>query len=130
MRNIPGPDATPRKSWFVLPSLSGPALGVLLSACFVAGASAQTPPPGSPGVPPEVMEPPSENPTPPADPSTDGAEPTKPLTEKLREGEGVIEPPRGIDPEIKQPVPEDFKSKTPVIPPPGDSDGAPDIEPK
>lgn len=82
---------------------------------------AQVPPKGQPGVPPEVMEPPSENPAPPADPGDPATDPKEPLTERLKEGDGVLEPPKSVDPGIKKPVPEDFDSKTPVIKPPADA---------
>jgi hypothetical protein len=103
------------------------AIGVLLvpTAMF-----AQTPPKPAQPAPPEVMEPPGENPAPPSDPSTGGAEPTKPLTKELREGEGVLEPPRGVDPKIEKKPPEDFEGKTPVIPPPGEPGGREDLQPK
>ena len=89
------------------------------------GASAQIQPPGQPGAPPPAMEPPSENPVPPADPGLQGETPREPLSEKLKRGEGVLEPPRGVDPGITQPVPDEFESKTPVIPPPDAADGVP-----
>lgn len=83
---------------------------------------AQTPPKGQPGGPPQVMEPPSENPIPPSNPG--GADANQPLSERLKEGEGVLEPPRSVDPGIKKPVPGDFESKTPVIKPPQDGKDA------
>lgn len=94
------------------------AIGVALAPGAVL---AQTPPPGQPGAPPEAMEPPSENPVPPADPNMEDKEPREPLSEQLKRGDGVLEPPRSVDPGITQPVPEDFESKTPVIPPPGEA---------
>lgn len=105
------------------------AIGAVLSPTF---AAAQTPPPGQPGAPPEAMEPPSENPVPPADPNMEETEPREPLSEQLKRGDGVLEPPRSVDPGITQPVPEDFESKTPVIPPPGEGEaGEPrDLNPK
>ncbi|HRN84108.1 MAG TPA: hypothetical protein PK857_04745 [Hyphomicrobium sp.] len=94
------------------------------------GGEAQPQPPGQPGAPPPAMEPPSESTVPPADPGLQGETPREPLSETLKRGEGVLEPPRSIDPGITQPVPEEFESKTPVIPPPADADGAPrDAEP-
>ncbi len=100
-------------------------------ACFVPTlAFAQTPPAQQAPAPPEVMEPPSESPAPTPDPSTGDAKPKEPLSKKLDEGEGVLEPPRGIDPKIEKKVPDDFQSKTPVIPPPGEAGGAPDVQPK
>ncbi len=104
------------------------ALGALIGASLIA--TAQTPPDGKPSVPPEVMEPPGESASPPADPSTGGANPEDPLSKKLDAGEGVLEPPRGIDPEIRKPIPDGFEGKTPVIPPPGSPGGDPDVQPK
>jgi len=94
------------------------------------GAVAQTPPQGAPPGPPEVMEPPTENPAPTPDPSTGGAQPKEPLSKELKEGEGVLEPPRGVDPEIQKPAPHDFQGKTSVIPPPGEPGGRQDVQPK
>jgi hypothetical protein len=105
----------------------GAALGALLAPSM---ALAQMPPKPAKPAPPEVMEPPGENTTPPSDPSTGGAEPTKPLTKELHEGEGVIEPPRGVDPKIEKKPPEDFEGRTPVIPPPGEPGGQQDVQPK
>ena len=79
--------------------------------------------------PPEVMEPPTESTTPPPDPSTD-AKPEEPLSEKLDKGKGVLEPPHGIDPEIKKSAPENFQSTMPVLPPPGEPGGNQQIQPK
>lgn len=91
---------------------------------------AQTAPEPSPSAPPEVMEPPSESPAPTPDPSTGGPKPEEPLTKKLDEGEGVLEPPREIDPGIEKKVPENFEGNTPVIPPPGEPGGQSDVQPK
>lgn len=103
------------------------AAGIVLAST---GADAQLQSPGQPGAPPPAMEPPSESTVPPADPGLQGENPREPLSEKLKRGEGVLEPPRSIDPGITQPVPEEFESKTPVIPPPRDAEGAPqDAEP-
>lgn len=98
----------------VSPAVAALALATLLQSAAIA----QTPPPGQPGAPPEMMDPPAESQSPPTDPSTEGGEPQEPLSEELKRKEGVLEPPRGIDPKIQQPVPDDFDSKTPVIPPP------------
>lgn len=106
-------------------------LAVLLSAGVALSpmpSLAQTPPKGQPGAPPEAMEPPSENPVPPADPGDGKTDPKQPLTEQLKEGDGVLEPPRSIDPGIKQPVPDDFESKTPVIRPPEEGKDADEPE--
>lgn len=75
------------------------------------------------------MEPPSESPAPPSDPSTGGDKPKEPLSKELKEGEGVLEPPRGIDPKIQKPIPDDFKGKMPVIPPPSESEETPAPQP-
>lgn len=92
--------------------------GLSVVVLFWSGPSlAQNPPTGQPGAPPEAMEPPSENPAPPADPSDENVDPNQPLSDQLKQGDGVLEPPRTVDPGIKQPVPDDFKSKTPVITP-------------
>lgn len=105
--------------------------GSALSALVLSfGALAQTPPEQTPSAPPEVMEPPGENPAPTPDPSTGDSKPKEPLSKELKEGEGVLEPPRGIDPEIQKKVPEDFEGKTPVIPPPGEPGGQQDVQPK
>lgn len=104
-------------------------MGALLLP-FTVSASAQVPPAPKQPAPPEVMEPPSESPAPPSDPSTGGEKPKEPLTKDLHEGEGVLEPPRGIDPEIEKPPPEDFQGKTPIIPPPGEPGGSQDVQPK
>lgn len=99
--------------------VAGVLRGLAVIVLFWGGPSlAQNPPTGQPGAPPEAMEPPSENPAPPADPSDENVDPNQPLTDQLKQGDGVLEPPRAVDPGIKQPVPEDFKSKTPVIKPP------------
>jgi len=108
----------------------GPGSAMIGALLLPLAVSAQVPPaPKSPG-PPEVVEPPSESPAPPSDPSTGGAQPKEPLTKELHEGEGVLEPPRGIDPEIEKPPPENFEGRTPVIPPPGEPGSQQDMQPK
>lgn len=95
----------------------------------VAGVSQPAPDPKRPA-PPEVMQPPTEHPAPTPDQSTGGDRPAEPLSKELRKGEGVLEPPRGANPDIVQPPPEDFRSRTPVIPPPGEPGGDPSVQPK
>jgi len=51
------------------------------------------------------------------------------LSDKLARSDGVICPSEGVDPEIKQPVPEGGGSM-PVIPPPGSPGGDPSVQPK
>lgn len=53
-----------------------------------------------------------------------------PLSKKLNKNEGVIKPPRGIDPEIRQPPPERTGDTMPVIIPPGEPGGDQSIQPK
>jgi hypothetical protein len=50
------------------------------------------------------------------------------LSDKLERSEGVICPPRDVDPEIAMPPP--GGGRTPVIPPPGSPGGDPTIRPK
>jgi len=116
------------RRWSALSSLGGlMAVGLVIAPSAML---AQTAPKPLPSAPPEVMEPPSEHPAPTPDPSTGGSKPEAPLTEKLDEGEGVLEPPRGIDPEIEKKVPDDIEGRTPVIPPPGEPGGQSNVQPK
>jgi hypothetical protein len=101
----------------------------ILASLFAAQALAQPAPPMQRPGQPEVTDPPTEDTTPPADPSTGGADPSEPLSEQLKKGEGVLEPPRGIDPEIRKPIPDEFKGTMPVIPPPGEPGGTQDVQP-
>lgn len=105
-------------------------LASALVGAYAFPALAQSPPPGKPPTPPEIMEPPNENPTTPSDPGADGTKPKEPLSKQLEQGEGVLEPPREIDPQMKKPVPDDFQGRTPVIPPPGSPGGNSDVKPK
>jgi hypothetical protein len=50
------------------------------------------------------------------------------LSEKLSKSEGVICPPRGVDPEIALPPP--GGGLTPIIPAPGTPGGDPNVRPK
>jgi hypothetical protein len=50
-------------------------------------------------------------------------------SERLNRTDGVIQPPRDVDPQMQVPPPESG-SRTPVIPPPGTPGGDPSIEPK
>ena len=51
------------------------------------------------------------------------------LSSDLNRSGGVITPPAGIDPEMKQPPPQ-TGAKMPIIPPPGTPGGNPDVKPK
>lgn len=95
---------------------------MLILGLALAPAAAQTPPEGQPGAPPEATKPPSESTVPRNVPGDRSANPRQPLTEQLKEGDGILEPPRAVDPGIKQPVPDAFESNTPVIKPPRDGD--------
>jgi hypothetical protein len=57
---------------------------------------------------------------------TTGSAPS--LSDQLAKGEGVICPPKGVDPEIVAPTPD--VGRMPVIPPPGSPGGDPTIRPK
>jgi hypothetical protein len=55
---------------------------------------------------------------------------TEPLSEKLDRSGGVIHPPSGVDPGIKQDPPAIGSHSTPVIPPPGSPGGKSGVNPK
>lgn len=66
----------------------------------------------------------------PAQPTTPGAPSASgSLSSDLNRSGGVIKPPTGIDPEIKQPPPA-TGATMPVIPPPGTPGGNPAVKPK
>jgi len=50
------------------------------------------------------------------------------LSEKLAKGEGVLCPPKKVDPEILAPTPD--VGTMPVIPPPGSPGGDPTLQPR
>jgi hypothetical protein len=50
------------------------------------------------------------------------------LSDKLARSNGVICPPAGVDPEIREPTPPG--GPMPVIPPPGSPGGNPNVQPK
>jgi len=54
--------------------------------------------------------------------------PNQTLSEKLERSEGIICPPKYVDPEIAAPPP--AGGRTPVIPPPGSPGGDPTVRPK
>jgi hypothetical protein len=102
-----------------------------LAGLLLAGpAMAQTPPePAPPPGMPEMTDPPAES-TPPPETKTDKGGPEKPLSEELKQNEGVLEPPRDMDSKIQRPAPVPDPNTTPVIPPPGSPGGNPDVQPK
>ena len=65
----------------------------------------------------------------PQDPATSGSS-TEPLSEKLDRSGGVIHPPSGVDPAMKQEPPAIGPQSTPIIPPPGTPGGKPGVNPK
>jgi hypothetical protein len=94
-------------------------------------AAAQTPirPPQAPNMPPtDQVVPEKIEPNEPSDTGSVGSGST--LSEKLEASDGVIKPPRNIDPEITAPAPVPNPGTTPVIPPPGSPGGNPTIVPK
>jgi hypothetical protein len=68
-----------------------------------------------------------QNPEPPTTPAVPPASGT--LSSDLNRSGGVIKPPTGIDPEIKQ-APPPTGATMPVIPPPGTPGGNPAVKPK
>jgi hypothetical protein len=52
------------------------------------------------------------------------------MSERLSESEGVIAPPREVDPQMKHPAPPAGPNAMPVIPPPGSPGGDQTIQPK
>ena len=59
---------------------------------------------------------------------TTGQSDSAPLSDKLAEGNGVLCPPSGVDPEIRAPTPD--VGRTPVIRPPGSPGGDQSVQPK
>lgn len=105
------------------------ALG-LAGLLLTSPALAQTPPePAPPPGMPDTADPPAES-TPAPDTKGDKAQPDKPLSEELKEKEGVLEPPRDLDSKIERPAPVPNPNTTPVLPPPGSPGGDPNIQPK
>jgi hypothetical protein len=100
-------------------------------AFAVSPASAQSPPvPAQPPGVPNNANPPSESTTPPAYPGRDTTKPDKPLSNELKQNEGVLEPPKSLDNEIVREAPVPEPNTTPVIPPPGAPGGDPNVKPK
>ena len=56
--------------------------------------------------------------------------PGESLSNQLNRNEGVIQPPRDIDPGIDVPAPNPNPGTTPVIPPPGSPGNPSDVRPK
>ena len=116
---------------------------MLALAVTVVAAAAQAPPsPRSPNPPtatqpdPRPCEPTDlpaqprqgENQQPPGNRGAPTTGSAPPLSDKLARGEGVLCPPRGVDPEIVAPTPD--VGRMPIIPPPGSPGGDPTVRPK
>jgi hypothetical protein len=101
-------------------------LTLLATICFAAAgavAAAQTPAPqGTPNQ--GAACPPGTG----RDPPAVGKESGRSLSDQLAESKGVICPPSGVDPQMRQPPPQGGAMK--VIPPPGSPGGDPDVHPK
>ncbi|HVX34825.1 MAG TPA: hypothetical protein VHC71_01240 [Hyphomicrobium sp.] len=98
------------------PALVG---ALLLTASTECVAQAQTP-----KAPETAPQPPSA--TPDQKPPANG----EPLDKKLDKNEGVLKPPGGVDPKIHKEPPADVGDRMPVIVPPGEPGGNPNIQPK
>ena len=59
-----------------------------------------------------------------------GSTPDEPLSRKLDKSEGVLTPPRSIDPKMDKGPPAKTGDKMRVIVPPGEPGGDPSIQPK
>lgn len=57
-----------------------------------------------------------------------GRDSGQPLSDQLAQSKGVICPPAGVDPQMRQPPPEGGAMK--VVPPPGSPGGNPNVQPK
>ncbi|MGE0699051.1 MAG: hypothetical protein AB7O57_08150 [Hyphomicrobiaceae bacterium] len=86
------------------------------------------PKPGAPGDPlktiPEKIEP-KPVPTSPVPEAPPGS-----LSDHLSRNQGVIDPPKGVDPQMPVPAPNPIPGKTPVIPPPGSPGNPSPVIPK
>lgn len=109
-------------------SLSSRALTLALAMASVAIATAdskaETTPPASQKNPATTEELHDQSPAPSEN------KPAADLSKELQESEGIITPPRGVDPEIKKSTPKDFSSEMPVLPPPGEPGGDQSVQPK
>lgn len=98
---------------------------LLLAAGTVSAQTPATPevppPPLGPDAPPEQIEP---------DRPIGGPDSGATLSDQLSKSDGVITPPKGVDPGMVQPPPPDAAGTMPIIPPPGSPGGDPTIRPK
>jgi hypothetical protein len=101
-----------------------------LAALVAAPALAQpVPEPAPPPGMPNIADPPAES-TPVPDAKGETAPLDKPLSEHLKQNEGVLEPPRDMDSKIQKQAPVPNPNTTPVLPPPGEPGGDQSIQPK
>jgi hypothetical protein len=101
------------------------ALLVAMTICSIGAAAAQTT--TAPPVPRHdgnAACPPGTGTNPPAV----GKESDKPLSDQLAQSKGIICPPAGVDPQMRQAPPEGGAMK--VVPPPGSPGGNPNVQPK
>ena len=105
-------------------------LVVAVAVAFGAVVAAAEEPSGRPGAnqpganQPGANQPEANQPATPAVPPASGT-----LSSDLNRSGGVITPPSGIDPEIKQ-TPPPTGARMPIIPPPGTPGGNPTVKPK
>ena len=103
------------RTFYLLP-IATLACGILVAASQAAEAQA----PQSPGA-----QPPASPEAAPNDKS-----PNEPLAKKLDKNEGVLKPPKGVDPEMHVEPPANSGSKMPIIVPPGEPGGDQSVQPK
>lgn len=114
-------------SRYIISCVAG--LTMALLSLFSRSSEAQAPPQAPGAASPAA---PSETPTtkPEAGASSNAQSSDAPLSKKLEEGEGVIKPPHGIDPEMHKAAPANTGDKMPVIVPPGEPGGDQSVQPK
>jgi hypothetical protein len=120
----------PRHTRFVVLAVAGCTLGSGLWAQTEQGRAQEPPGIENPHTPSDGdlgRDPATPKPAP-DDPSK--APGSEPFQENLQRNDGVIEPPRGVDPEMRRPPPENFKDTMPVIPPPGEPGDKQGVPPK
>jgi len=98
------------------------ALATLVVFACLASATAQTTLPKDAEHPGSACPPGAQN------GPTVGRDSKQPLSDQLAQSKGVICPPAGVDPQMRQPPPEGGAMK--VVPPPGSPGGNPNVQPK
>ena len=102
------------RSFYLLP-IATLACGMLVAASSQA---AETQAPGAqPPASPETAAPKDQS-------------PNAPLSKKLDKNDGVLKPPKGVDPEMHIEPPANPGSKMPIIVPPGEPGGDQSVQPK